>query len=149
MSEIREDYLPGCGYKIYQDPAEFTFTTDSVFLARFPHLVNKAKVLELGCGTGAISFYLAARGAAEATGLDVNPRMVELFNRSAEANGIFWQDDGIRFASSKEELPEAAAVNSGKTQNIPEENCCSKRRNGKAVGKRKIKIKCYLYMFCF
>lgn len=88
MSEIREDYLPGCGYKIYQDPAEFTFTTDSVFLAHFPHLANKAKVLELGCGTGAISFYLAARGAAEVTGLDVNPRMVELFNRSAKENGI-------------------------------------------------------------
>ena len=88
MSEIREDYLPGCGYKIYQDPAEFTFTTDSIFLAHFPHLANKAKVLELGCGTGAISFYLAARGAAEVTGLDVNPRMVELFNKSAEANGI-------------------------------------------------------------
>ena len=93
MSEIREDYLPGCGYKIYQDPAEFTFTTDSVFLAHFPHLANKAKALELGCGTGAVSFYLAARGAAEVTGLDVNPRMVELFNRSAEANGIFWQED--------------------------------------------------------
>ena len=88
MSVIREDYLPGCGYKIYQDPAEFTFTTDSVFLAHFPHLANKARVLELGCGTGAVSFYLAARGAAEVTGLDVNPRMVELFNRSAEANGI-------------------------------------------------------------
>lgn len=88
MNEIREDYLPGCGYKIYQDPAEFTFTTDSVFLAHFPHLANKAKVLELGCGTGAVSFYLAARGAAEVTGLDVNPRMVELFNRSTEVNGI-------------------------------------------------------------
>ena len=88
MSEIREDYLPGCGYKIYQDPAEFTFTTDSVFLAHFPHLARKAKALELGCGTGAISFYLAARGAAEVTGLDVNPRMVELFNQSAKANGI-------------------------------------------------------------
>jgi tRNA1(Val) A37 N6-methylase TrmN6 len=88
MCNIREDYLPGCGYKIYQDPAEFTFTTDSVFLAHFPLLANKAKVLELGCGTGAISFYLAARGAAEVTGLDVNPRMVELFNRSAEENSI-------------------------------------------------------------
>ena len=88
MCEIREDYLPGCGFKIYQDPAEFTFTSDSVFLAHFPLLANKAKVLELGCGTGAVSFYLATRGAAEVTGLDVNPRMVELFNRSAEENGI-------------------------------------------------------------
>ena len=93
MSEIREDYLPGCGYKIFQDPAEFTFTTDSIFLAHFPHLARKAKALELGCGTGAISFYLAARGAAEVTGLDVNPRMVELFNQSAKANGIDWTED--------------------------------------------------------
>ena len=88
MSEIREDYLPGCGYKIFQDPAEVTLTTDAMFLAHLPHLAIKAKALELGCGTGAISFYLAARGAAEVTGLDVNPRMVELFNQSAKANGI-------------------------------------------------------------
>lgn len=93
MSEIREDYLPGCGYKIYQDPAEFTFTTDSVFLAHFPHLANKAKVLELGCGTGAISFIWLPGARRKVTGLDVNPRMVELFNRSAEANGIFWQEE--------------------------------------------------------
>ena len=111
MSEIREDYLPGCGYKIYQDPAEFTFTTDSVFLAHFPHLANKAKVLELGCGTGAISFYLAARGAAEVTGLDVNPRMAELFNRSAEANGIFWQEEAETGATEmKAEVRKRGAV---------------------------------------
>ena len=44
---IREDYLPSCGYRIYQDPAEFTFTTDSVFLAHFPHIVTKARALVL------------------------------------------------------------------------------------------------------
>ena len=126
MSEIREDYLPGCGYKIYQDPAEFTFTTDSVFLAHFPHLPNKAKVLELGCGTGAVSFYLAARGAAEVTGLDVNPRRVELFNKSAEANGIYWQDDATQPANVNEELSEAAAGSVGVVQPALKENCCSK-----------------------
>ena len=110
MSETREDYLPGCGCKIYQDPAEFTFTTDSVFLAHFPHLANKAKALELGCGTGAISFYLAARGAAEVTGLDVNPRMVELFNRSAEANGIFWPDEARSAFLQREELTETGCA---------------------------------------
>ena len=126
MSEIREDYLPGCGYKIYQDPAEFTFTTDSVFLAHFPHLANKAKVLELGCGTGAVSFYLAARGAAEVTGLDVNPRMVELFNRSAEANGIFWENDDVSSANKKEELSEVVAGNLGEVQTpVSEAGCCN------------------------
>ena len=116
MNKIREDYLPGCGYKIYQDPAEFTFTTDSVFLAHFPHLANKAKVLELGCGTGAISFYLAARGATEVTGLDVNPRMVELFNHSAEDNGIFWENDDIQSANSKEEKCKASLLSKPKVR---------------------------------
>ena len=88
MGTMREDYLPGCGYKIYQDPEEFTFTTDSIFLARFAHLAGKASVLELGCGTGAVSLCLAARGAAKVTGLDLDPRMTELMNRSAEANGL-------------------------------------------------------------
>jgi len=120
MSEIREDYLPGCGYKIYQDPAEFTFTTDSVFLAHFPHLANKAKVLELGCGTGAISFYLAARGAVEVTGLDVNPRMVELFNRSAEANGIFWQEEAETGATEMKAEVRKRGVVSVTDDSVPE-----------------------------
>ena len=61
---IRCDYLPGCQYKIWQDAREFCFTTDAVFLGHFPHLVRQAKVLELGCGTGAISMLLENRGAA-------------------------------------------------------------------------------------
>lgn len=85
---LRLDYLPASEYRIYQDPQEFTFTTDSVFLGNFPHIVTKAKALELGCGTGAISFYLAQRGAEEVTGLDFNPRMAELMNMSAEINGL-------------------------------------------------------------
>ena len=50
---IREDYLPGCGLKIFQDTDEFTFTTDAVLLAKFSYLVTQARALELGSGTGA------------------------------------------------------------------------------------------------
>jgi SAM-dependent methyltransferase len=85
---IRTDYLPSCGYAICQDPDEFPFTTDSVFLGNFPHVVTKARALELGCGTGAVSLYLTARGATDVTGVDINPRMVELLNRSAAENGL-------------------------------------------------------------
>lgn len=88
MVTLREDYLPGCGYKIYQDAKEFTFTTDTVFLAGFPHLVNKCRALELGSGTGAASMLLAARGVASVTGVDCNPRMVELLGKSIEANKL-------------------------------------------------------------
>lgn len=141
MSEIREDYLPGCGYKIFQDPAEFTFTTDSVFLAHFPHLARKAKALELGCGTGAISFYLAARGAAEVTGLDVNPRMVELFNQSAKANGIFWPDDSGQ-AGWAENLETDEAENKADRQDsltVGKSRNSAKQKTASLTGKPKVR----------
>lgn len=87
MSE-RCDYVPGCGYKIWQDEKEFCFTTDAVFLGNFPHVVHKAKVLELGCGTGAISMLLESRGAAQVTALDINPHIIELVKRSVADNGL-------------------------------------------------------------
>ncbi len=88
MGELREDYLPGTDLKIWQDSEEFTFTTDSVFVAHFPHLVKKAKVLELGSGTGAISMLVSKRGAEQVTGIDCNEKMVELFQKSIEDNGL-------------------------------------------------------------
>lgn len=84
----RCDYVPGCGYKIWQDEKEFCFTTDAVFLGNFPHVVHNAKVLELGCGTGAISMLLESRGAAEITALDVNAHIIELLGRSIVDNGL-------------------------------------------------------------
>lgn len=85
---LRCDYLPGCQYKIWQDAKEFCFTTDAVFLGHFPHLVRKAKVLELGCGTGAISMLLENRGAEQVTAVDCNPRITELLRRSVADNGL-------------------------------------------------------------
>ena len=87
-SGIRRDSLPGCGYTVWQDAGEFTFTTDSVFVAAFAHLVTKAQVLELGSGTGAISLFLAARGAAKVTGLEFNSRVTELMRRSIADNNL-------------------------------------------------------------
>ena len=85
---IRCDYVPGCGYKIWQDAKEFCYTTDAVFLGNFPHVVHKAKVLELGCGTGAISMLLESRGAAEVTAVDVNPAATRLLRQSVADNNL-------------------------------------------------------------
>ncbi len=87
-STLRCDYLPGCRYKIWQDSQEFCFTTDAVFLGHFPHLVKQAKVLELGCGTGAVSMLLSWRGAAHVTALDINERIARLLRRSVADNGL-------------------------------------------------------------
>ena len=88
QSSLRCDYLPGCQYKIWQDANEFCFTTDAVFLGHFPHVVRNAKVLELGCGTGAISMLLETRGAAQLTAIDCNPNITKLLRQSVEANSI-------------------------------------------------------------
>ncbi len=85
---LRCDYLPGCQYKIWQDAEEFCFTTDAVFLGNFPHLVRQAKVLELGCGTGAISMLLESRGAAKVTAVDCNSRVTGLLRRSIADNAL-------------------------------------------------------------
>ena len=84
----RLDCLPDGITKIWQDSREFCFTTDAVFLAAFPHLVRKACVLELGCGTGAVSLLLANRGAEQVLGVDINPHVVDLFQRSIRDNGM-------------------------------------------------------------
>lgn len=88
MGSLRCDYLPGCRYKIWQDAGEFCFTTDAVFLGNFPHVVRQAKVLELGCGTGAISMLLESRGAAQITAIDCNERITQLLRRSVADNGL-------------------------------------------------------------
>lgn len=85
---LRQDCLPDGVTTIWQDAKEFCFTTDAVFLAAFPYLVKKAKVLELGCGTGAVSLFLANRGAAHVLGVDINPHVVELLQRSIRDNHL-------------------------------------------------------------
>lgn len=88
QSSLRCDYLPGCQYKIWQDANEFCFTTDAVFLGHFPHVVRNAKVLELGCGTGAISMLLETRGAAQITAVDCNPNVTKLVRQSVADNNL-------------------------------------------------------------
>lgn len=87
-SSLRCDYLPKCMYKIWQDSNEFCFTTDAVFLGNFPHLVNNAKVLELGCGTGAISMLLESRGAQHITAVDCNKNITNLLRLSIQDNNL-------------------------------------------------------------
>ena len=84
----RLDYIPGCLYKIWQDGEEFSFTTDAVLLGEFPHVVKQAKVLDLGCGTGAIGMICAYRGAGAVTALDINQDVLQLLRQSVADNNL-------------------------------------------------------------
>ena len=84
----RCDFLPDCGYRIWQDAGQFAYTTDAVLLGRFPHLVTGCRVLDLGCGTGAVGMLCAGRGAARVTALDINGAVLELVRQSVTDNGL-------------------------------------------------------------
>ncbi|NOX63549.1 MAG: class I SAM-dependent methyltransferase [Chloroflexi bacterium] len=45
-----------------------------------------ASVLDVGCGHGSMSIYLAEQGAAEVVGLDLNERLIEFANANLEQN---------------------------------------------------------------
>jgi len=74
--------------KIIQHDEQFRFSTDAVLLAYFATLKTKAKVADLGTGTGVIAMLMAARGASEVEGFEINPRMADMASRSVAFNGL-------------------------------------------------------------
>lgn len=47
-----------------------------------------SKILELGCGFGALTLELIRRGASEATGVDLSPKMIQTARLLAEEEGM-------------------------------------------------------------
>jgi len=75
---------------------------DAVAAAAAP--VPGTRVLEVGCGTGAVTRRLVARGA-RVTALDQNPAMLEQARRAVPDDGVRWLE---RSAAEIDALPEAA-----------------------------------------
>ena len=84
----RLDNLLGAEYQIWQAEDVLCYTMDSVLVANFLNLKKQARVLELGAGTGAISLLVALRGAQQVIGVDINPRLVCLLQRSIKHNNL-------------------------------------------------------------
>jgi 2-polyprenyl-3-methyl-5-hydroxy-6-metoxy-1,4-benzoquinol methylase len=58
-----------------------------IFFRRFPELnFNGLKILDFGCGHGALSIDLALKGAAEVTGIDLNCDLVDFANENLKTN---------------------------------------------------------------
>lgn len=91
--EITNDSLLRGQVRLIQPARGFRSSLDPVLLASFldpPY----GRFLDVGCGTGALSFLLLHRDrGAVGLGLEVQPRLAELARRGAEANGY-----GPRFA---------------------------------------------------
>lgn len=79
-----DDLIIG-GMQIIQHPDEFCYTLDAVLLAHFASVTPGDTAVDLGTGTGAVAFLLAARGAS-VTGIELNPRLADMANRSVALN---------------------------------------------------------------
>lgn len=76
------------GFQLFQDEKEFKFSIDAILLAHFGEAKSNKHYLELGTGTGVIPHVLYHRGAHHVVGVDCNPRVIELAQRSVLHNGI-------------------------------------------------------------
>lgn len=75
------------GLKLLQTDEFQKLGQDSVLLADFASPRRFSRVLDLGCGTGALALSLY-RPDLKITGLDIQPGAVELFRQSIALNGV-------------------------------------------------------------
>ena len=86
------DYLLDKKVKIFQPLDGYRASSDAVMLAaKISGNLEKARILDVGSGTGAVSLCLAERLRAqnvEIHGLEIQPELAELSQMSAKANGF-------------------------------------------------------------
>ncbi|MGM0502184.1 MAG: tRNA1(Val) (adenine(37)-N6)-methyltransferase [Bacillota bacterium] len=77
------------GLKLIQNPNHFCFSLDAVLLADFVNPTSRAKVLDLGTGTGIIPHLIQAKYSLEQVyGIDIQPQMIDMAVRSAKYNDL-------------------------------------------------------------
>lgn len=82
----RIDDLQHNGLKLFQDTEHACFNADALQLLGFLRLTKRDNVVELGSGTGVICVLGADVTGAAFTGVEIQPRLVALSQKSAELN---------------------------------------------------------------
>ncbi|TCI28314.1 tRNA1(Val) (adenine(37)-N6)-methyltransferase [Exiguobacterium sp. SL-10] len=102
----RLDDLLGRPGKIIQSDDVFSFSLDAVLLAEFVWVpIQKGKLVDLCAGTGAIPLFLSYRTKGTVTGVEIQPRLVDMANRSIGVNDL---DDRLHIVEG--DVKHAASV---------------------------------------
>ena len=85
----RIDDLQLKGLKVIQDKNGFCFGIDAVLLANFAKVKKRAKVVDLGTGTGIIPVLIAGKSEAEKiVGVEIQEEVWEMANRTVKLNDL-------------------------------------------------------------
>ncbi|RJO95044.1 tRNA1(Val) (adenine(37)-N6)-methyltransferase [Exiguobacterium sp. RIT452] len=87
LSDERLDHLLGKEGHIIQSPSVFSYSLDAALLAQFAWVpIQQGKLVDLCAGNGAIPLFLSYRTKGTITGLEIQPRLVDMARRSIAFN---------------------------------------------------------------
>lgn len=86
----RIDQLMQYDIEIIQSPSVFSFSLDAVLLGEFAQVPkhNRAKIIDLCSGNGAVALMLSQKTASPVTGIEIQERLVDMANRSIKLNQL-------------------------------------------------------------
>ncbi len=77
------------GLKIYQNSDLYTFTSDSILLAKFVKVKKNDVIIDLGTGSGVIALYLAKRNEINKVyGIEIQQELAEMAKKSVLLNKL-------------------------------------------------------------
>lgn len=86
---MRQEYYLWNGYRLIQDDRFFKLGQDSVLLSAFAQPPARARVIDLGCGNGALGFLLCAESKTiDVTGVEIQPEVARLAQENVQINQL-------------------------------------------------------------
>ena len=86
--EERIDYITQ-QLHIIQSKQVFSFSIDAVLLARFTYVpITRGSIIDLCSGNGVIPLVLSTRSSVPITGIEIQPTLVDMANRSVHLNQL-------------------------------------------------------------
>jgi tRNA1(Val) A37 N6-methylase TrmN6 len=83
------DLMAYDGLKIFQRDDLFKFSIDALLLGDFVQInPTTKKIIDLGCGLGAVSLYLSLKTKAEIVGIDIQKDVIDLAKKSVAYNQL-------------------------------------------------------------
>ncbi len=125
FAKIWKEYNKLDSFTIMNDLPRKSLRSEFVSLLERFFILNKARILEVGTGTGAFSIELALR-EADVTGIDIDPASVELATRISKdyniENAEFEVGDGLKLTESFKPQEFDIAFNMGVVEHFKDDD---------------------------